>query len=99
MLGSMWKNGKGGKMWTVCHSFYLPSSSNKIYMILNNVYLNHKINTKYQKLKSNICLHQLLQHSLKTTAHFNYTHIIWTKLQLLVFMHQNPLGKGRLPME
>lgn len=44
-------------------------------MILNNVYLNRKIKaTKYQKLKSNVCLHQLLQHSLKTTAHFNYTH-------------------------
>lgn len=54
---------------------YLPSSPNKIYMILNNVYLNRKIKaTKYQKLKSNVCLHQLLQHSLKTTAHFNYTH-------------------------
>ena len=55
-------------------------------MILNNVYLKLKIiATKYQKLKSNICIHQLL-HSLKITAYFNYFHIVWTKLQLLVYV-------------
>lgn len=55
-------------------------------MILNNVYLKLKIiATKYQKLKSNICIHQLL-HSLKITAYFNYSHIVWTKLQLLVYV-------------
>lgn len=78
-------------MWTVSHSFYLPSSPQKICMIFNNVFLNLKITaTKRQKLKNNICTHRLLQHSLKITAHFNYPHMIRTKLQLLVVMYRNP---------
>lgn len=95
MLCFMLNNTKEGrKGWTVWYSFYLPFSPNKIYMILDNVYLKLKITaTKFQKLKHNIVNLYSSTTSVKITAHFNYAHTIWTKLQLLLFMYQNLLGK------
>lgn len=63
-----WKHG----VWSL---FYLPSPQNKIYGILHNLYLNlKKTVTKHHKLKTSICIHVLLPHSCKITAHFNYSH-------------------------
>lgn len=37
--------------------------------------------------------------SLNITAHFNHSHLIWPKLQLLVCSYQNSLEKWSLPMD
>lgn len=75
-MGRGKKTKKRGQFGTL---FYLPSSQNKI---LNNVYLNLTVTaTKYEKLKNTICIHPLLQHSLKIAAYFNYSYLIGTKLQ------------------